>query len=185
MSSGDHVFIHSPHHSPKRWHENAELPGFRPFFQLISSFFSQLMWFIEWVRQFRSQAKQLGLCVLFFCFGSFLCGLIIPKTQLLGPWKRSCRSFISPGRFFCLAGMDGGGWYTGWAPTIIFCRDPTPKNKVIINLVNSKIYRLIWLGKKWGKNPPFIVKNQGETSFSCGALNLEHGPYSIMRKTSE
>lgn len=29
-----------------------------------------------------NQAKQLGLCVLFFCFGSFLCGLIIPKTQV-------------------------------------------------------------------------------------------------------
>mmetsp|Transcript_35789 Transcript_35789/g.83480 ORF Transcript_35789/g.83480 Transcript_35789/m.83480 type:complete len:453 (-) Transcript_35789:174-1532(-) len=28
------------------------------------------------------QAKQMGLCVLFFCFGSFLCGLIIPKTQI-------------------------------------------------------------------------------------------------------
>lgn len=29
-----------------------------------------------------AKAKQLGLCVLFFCFGSFLCGLIIPKTQV-------------------------------------------------------------------------------------------------------
>ncbi|CAL1143658.1 unnamed protein product [Cladocopium goreaui] len=29
-----------------------------------------------------NKAVQLGLCVTSFCFGSFLCGLIIPKTQV-------------------------------------------------------------------------------------------------------
>lgn len=28
------------------------------------------------------QAWQLGMCVVSFCFGAFLCGLIIPKTQV-------------------------------------------------------------------------------------------------------
>lgn len=161
---GDHVNSLT-HHSPKRSRENAELPGFRPFFQLISSFFSPWCDLLsEWVRQFRSQAKQLGLCVLFFCFGSFLCGLIIPKTQLLGPWKRSCRFLSLRGDFFVWRGWMGGGWYTGWAPTIVLCRDPTPKNKVI-NLVNSKIYRLIWLGKKWGKNPSPVYREEPGRNF--------------------
>ena len=88
--------------------QNCQVSG--PFFSLVIIFLP-VMWFIEWVRQFRSQAKQLGLCVLFFCFGSFLCGLIIPKTQLLGPWKRSCRILSLRGDFFVWRGWMGGMVY--------------------------------------------------------------------------